>query len=127
MPENASKLKQESQRRAAAQKQSMIQMNKESYAKKVNSLMYGSQQLSAGPSRSNDNSALGAMSKRGMNPNICVEDEMNVQDYIGNKISLRRSIENMNYETKQFKKTTRNEQIDLKQELMGEQNQSIQQ
>jgi hypothetical protein len=102
-------------------------MNKESYAKKVNSLMYGSQQLSAGPSRSNDNSALGAMSKRGINPNICVEDEMNVQDYIGNKISLRRSIENMNYETKQFKKSTRNEQIDLKQELMGEQNQSIQQ
>ena len=33
----------------------------------------------------------------------------------------------MNYETKQFKKTARNEQIDLKQELMGEQNQSIQQ
>jgi len=37
-------------------------MNKESYAKKVNTLMYGSQNI--GGTRSNDNSALGAMSKR---------------------------------------------------------------
>ena len=32
---------------------------------------------------------------------ISVEpDEINIQDYIGNKINLRRSIEQMHYETK---------------------------
>jgi len=56
--------------------------------------MYGSQNI--GGNRSNDNSALGAISKR-TNPTGAKGsfegDEINIQDYIGNKINLRRSIE----------------------------------
>ena len=63
--------------------------------------MYGSQNL--GGTRSNDNSALGAVSKRtgtnGTKTSVEPED-INVKDYIGNKINLRRSIEQMNYDTK---------------------------
>jgi hypothetical protein len=77
--------------------------------------MYGSQNI--GGNRSNDNSALGAMSRRTNGAKGSFEgDEINIQDYIGNKINLRRSIEQMNYDTKQFKRNP----IDLKHELMCE-------
>lgn len=56
--------------------------------------MYGSQNLP--PGRSNDNSALGGFSKKAYHTASKGGDDnedINIQEFIGNKINLRRSIE----------------------------------